>query len=92
MMDSDGPRKTKSGRGKEGEEEISPFTYTKVFAVGRYKFQDPRKDTSREDAALVSSFVDELLATSVAGREFAKHSLSIRNAIRGHGEDISTEN
>ena len=77
---------------QKGADDPSPFSYNSTFRDGRYKLPEQRpRSTAAEDQALVSSFVDELLRNSVAGREFAKNSLSVRNATRPPGEDISTE-
>jgi len=89
-MESGGHKKVKTDRERE-EEGAPPFSYRRTFGVGGHKLQEQTDAIIGDDQAVVSSFIDELLNGSVAGREFAKKSLSIRNATRGADEAISTE-
>ena len=72
-------------------EEPRPFTYKKMLGIGRHTHEKQITEMIGEDQAVVSTMVDELLRSSAAGREFAKNSLSIRNANRDDDEEISTD-
>jgi len=89
-MESGGLRKGKTDEEKTVEE-APPFSYKRTFGVGTSRVQEQAEAIMGDDQALVSSFVEELLRSSAAGREFAKNSLSLRNATRATGEEISTE-
>jgi hypothetical protein len=89
-MESGRSTKVNSEHEKEGEEP-HPFRYSRTFEVGRRRSQEQAEAIMGDDQELVSSFVDELLRSSAAGREFAKNSLSIRNATRSPGEKVSTD-
>jgi hypothetical protein len=71
-------------------EERHPFTYKKMLGIGRHTHEKQITEMIGEDQAVVSTMVDELLKSSAIGREFARNSLSIRNATREEDEEIST--
>jgi len=85
-----GDRKRQSR--EEDTTDEPPFRYSKTFNVGRASVETKvHEATSEEDDAAVSSFVDMLLTSSEVGREFAKKSLSIRNANRSAEDEIAIE-
>jgi len=89
-MESGGRKKVRSDDEKTVDE-APLFSYKRTFGVGTSKVQEQTEAIIGDDQALVSSFVEELLRNSAAGREFAKNSLSLRNATREKGEEISTQ-
>ncbi len=72
------------------EDGSRPFRYRRRFRTGGMALERTTGGAAVNDLATVSSFVEELLATSKVGREFAENSLSIKNSTKRSGQSVST--